>query len=68
MATFDVWLVGSHEPIRVDFAAATVVQLAEDASRLRFLVGNMAESDDYGELRAVMIQANRVQCALPTSE
>ncbi len=63
MATFDVWLVGSKEPFRVEFLAATVDDLAEEASRKRFLVGRLAESEGDGWLRAVMIQSYRVQCA-----
>lgn len=63
MATFQICLIGPQQPLTVDLPYAGMGELMEAASRAKFLSGTMAEGDEDGICRRVMIAANRIQCA-----
>ena len=67
MATFRVLLVGSNRPLLVDLAAASVSDLIELASSVRFIEGKMAEADEDGVCCGVMFPTCRIQLAVEAS-
>jgi hypothetical protein len=64
MAIFQVHLMGQHQPVTIDLPCADIDDLAEQASRAKFLAGHMAEADEDGVCRRVMIATCRIQCAI----
>lgn len=64
MATFSVHLMGQHQPLRLDLACTDVDALVEQASRVKFLAGFLADPDEDGVCRRVMIATSRIQCAI----
>lgn len=64
MATFTIHLMGQAMPITIDLPFADIDELADRAACERFLAGNMAEPDEDGVCRRVMIATNRIQCAI----
>lgn len=62
MATFRICLVGPAQQLTVDFTANDISELADAASRSRFLVGHMLEPDEDGVCAGVMISTGRIQC------
>lgn len=64
MATFTIHLMGQATPITLDLPLANVDQLAEEASTTRFLIGHLADGDEEGVCRRVMVATSRIQCAV----
>lgn len=64
MATFQVHLMGQHQPLTLDLPAHDIDDLVEQAGSARFLVGHLAEADGDGVCRRVMIATSRIQCAV----
>lgn len=64
MAIFHIHLMGQHQPIMIDLPCADIDDLAERSSRAKFLAGHMAEPDEEGVCRRVMIATSRIQCAI----
>lgn len=64
MATFRIHLMGQHQPITIDLPCADIDDLADQASRTKFLAGHMAEPDEEGVCRRVMIATCRIQCVV----
>lgn len=64
MATFTIHLVGQHQPLKVDLSLEDVGHLAQQASTERFLVGHLAEPDEDGVCKRVMVATSRIQCAV----
>ena len=64
MTCFAIHLMGQPVPLSIDLDCNGVDQLAEILERSRFVVGNMAEPDEDGVCRRVMIAASRIQCAI----
>lgn len=64
MATFQVHLMGQHQPITIDLPARDIDDLVEQAASARFLTGHLAEADGDGVCRRVMIATSRIQCAI----
>lgn len=63
MATFQIHLMGQHQPITIDLQCADIDDLAEQSSRAKFLIGHLVEADGDGVCRRVMIASSRIQCA-----
>jgi hypothetical protein len=59
MRNFQVFLIGSPEPLDLDLPAHDLADLMELASRSRFIVGSL-EADHDGLLRGVMVPTNRI--------
>ena len=64
MATFLIHLMGQHQPIKLDLPFGDIDELADEASRTRFLAGHLAVPDEDGVCRRVMIAAQRIQCVV----
>ena len=64
MAVFFIHLMGQGQPIKLDMLCADIDELADEASRARFLAGHMAEPDEEGICRRVLIAAQRIQCVI----
>lgn len=64
MAIFLIHLMGQHQPIKLDLPCANIDELASEASHTRFLAGHMADADEEGVCRRVMIAAQRIQCVI----
>ncbi|MBX3564011.1 MAG: hypothetical protein KF730_05470 [Sphingomonas sp.] len=64
MASFCIHLMGQRQPITLDLPCADIGYLVEEASRAKFLVGHMAEADEEGVCRRVMIATCRIECAV----
>lgn len=67
MAQFRVFLVGVGEPLQVNLPVASIGELAEIASRARFLEAHMAEADSDGVYSAVLIPTCRIHFIVETS-
>lgn len=64
MARFKLFLIGTPQPLDVEFPASNVSDLNEVASRARFIEGNMAEPDADGVYPGVLIPTCRLQMIL----
>ena len=64
MTSYHIYLIGQAQPLSVYLPFADIDELVEKASRAKFLAGTMAEADEDGVCRRVMIATNRIQCAL----
>lgn len=60
MATFRVHLIGAIQALDVDLPVSSIIELHEMASRDRFLRGSLAEPDEEGTCRAVLIPTCRL--------
>jgi hypothetical protein len=67
MASFLVHLMGQREPAYIDLPFDGVDQLAAEASRAKFLIGHMANADEDGVCRRVMIATHRIECVVEAS-
>lgn len=67
MAIFTIHLMGQNQPITLDLPSADIDDLAARSATKRFIVGHMAEADEDGVCRRVMIATSRIQCAIETS-
>jgi hypothetical protein len=63
MATFCICLSTTSPQLLVELPAANIDELVQDAATARFLAGIMAQPDENGWFRGVMIQTSRIQCA-----
>ncbi len=66
MASFDFWLIGSAQPQRLDVSAKNIDELAEMMGRARFVAADL-QADDFGEVRRILVAANRVQAVAEVS-
>ncbi len=64
MATFLIHLIGQHQPLMVDIPVADVDALWVEASRMKFIIGDLAAADEAGVFRRVMISTYRIQCVV----
>ncbi len=64
MAHFTIHLMGQNQPITLDLPCIDIDDLAHRSATERFLVGHMAEADEDGVCRRVMIASSRIQCAI----
>ena len=64
MPAFTIHLMGQHQPITLDLPCRDIDDLAEQSARAKFLAGHMAEADEDGVCRRVMIATSRIQCAI----
>lgn len=64
MASFTIHLVGQRVPLVVDLPTSSIDDLAEEVGQSRFLVGHLANGDEEGVCRRVMIATSRIQCAI----
>ena len=64
MARFKLFLIGTPQPLDVEFLASSVSELMESASRARFIEGHMAEPDPDGVYPGVVIPTCRLQMIL----
>lgn len=64
MTTFTIHLMGQATPITLDLPIGTVDDLAEEAGQTRYLVGHLANADEVGVCRRVMIATSRIQCVI----
>lgn len=64
MAAFSVHLMGQHQALNLDLPHADLDAVMEEASRARFLAGHMAEPDEHGVCRRVMIATSRILCVV----
>ena len=63
MRAFNVFLVGADQPIQIDLPFDNINDLADAASRARFLAGCMTAPDEDGVFLRVMVATNRIHCA-----
>lgn len=64
MAQFHVFLVGVPQPLHVDLGVASIGELVEMASRVRFLEAHMVEADSDGVCAGVLIPTCRLQLVI----
>jgi cephalosporin hydroxylase len=67
MLAVHLCLIGQHQPLCVDLPYRDLDELIGEASRVRFIVGNMTEPDEAGVCRRVMIATGRIQCVIDAS-
>lgn len=67
VATFTIHLMGQNQPVTLDLDCRDIDHLAEQVGQTRFLVGHLANADEDGVCRRVMIAASRIQCAIEAS-
>lgn len=67
MAQFGVFLIGVLQPLQVDLPVGSVSELAEIASRVRFLEAHMVEADNDGVCAGVLIPTCRIQFIVENS-
>lgn len=66
MPSYCLHLMSQAQPVMLDLPYAGIDDLAEQATRAKFLVGSMAQPDEDGVCRRVMIATCRIQCAVET--
>jgi hypothetical protein len=64
MANFSIHLMGQHQALEVDLPHTDLHAVMEEASRAKFLAGHLAEPDEHGVCRRVMIATSRIQCVI----
>jgi hypothetical protein len=64
MIAVHICLIGNHQPLCVDLPYADLDDLLTDATRTKFILGNMTEPDQAGVCRRVMIATYRIQCVI----
>lgn len=57
-------LIGNSQPLCVDLPYGDLDELMDEASRVRFIAGNMTEADEAGVCRRVIIATGRIQCVI----
>jgi hypothetical protein len=57
-------LIGNNQPLCVDLPYSDLDELMDEASRVRFIAGNMTQADEAGVCRRVMIATGRIQCVI----
>ena len=66
MASFRVCFSGQQPQLLVDLPFADLGEFLMEASRARFLAGNMVDPDQDGVCRGVMIATSRIHCVFET--
>ena len=61
MAGFRLFLIGTAEPLEVDFRVASISELSHLLSTARFLEGHLSLPDDGGVCPGVIVPTSRVQ-------
>lgn len=64
MAIFHVYLTGDRTPLQVQLYYPRIDDVMMDASRARFITGLIAEPDERGVCREIMIPTNRIHCVV----
>jgi hypothetical protein len=64
MASYLVHMMGQRHPIAVDLPFSAIEDLMAEASRAKFLIGNMVAADQDGVLRRVIISTCRIECVV----
>lgn len=59
MSSFHVFLIGSAEPIQVDFGVADVAELVSRATYSRYILGKAQDED--GAVKWLALPTNRIQ-------
>jgi hypothetical protein len=57
-------VMGNNQPLKVDLPYANFDDIMVDATRNKFIAGNMTEADEAGVCRRVMIATGRIQCVI----
>jgi hypothetical protein len=64
MLAVHLCLIGNNQPLCVELPYRDLDELLEDATRVKFITGNMMEPDEAGVCRRVMIATGRIQCVI----
>lgn len=66
MAIFQIFLAGDRTPLEVELYYQRLDDVLEDASRRRFITGQLSVPDEQGVCRQVMIPTARIHCLIET--
>ena len=64
MAAYRVFLTGDRVPLEVELYYDRLDDVMSDASRARFITGHMANPDEHGVCRQIMIPTGRIHCLI----
>lgn len=64
MKLFQIHLQGHREPIKLELELEGIEELADYASKARFLVGYLLHDEEEASRIKVLIAATRISCAI----
>lgn len=68
MAVFQVYLTGDRTPLHVQLYYQRLDDVMADACRARFISGHMANPDEHGICREIMIPTGRIHCIIEADD
>lgn len=62
MGTYRFYLIGVREAFDLEVVGRSLGEIAEIASRQRFLEGRLTDPDESGEIFGLLVATSRIQC------